>query len=129
MKYIESLLDLRRNMQTLNKYLNRKIEPEYSFAVERIQKGTCFVAEKTATGYQFYPSRFIGYMNNSMSDHMNNKTKDGRLTNPIITKILKSEPMPNNELEKEYRIYCRESLGFEPNERGTFGVQRKYWLL
>ncbi len=40
--------------------------------------------------------------------------------------ILGSKPASNPVLDNLYREYC-ELLGFVANEKGTFGVERKYW--
>ncbi len=49
-------------------------------------------------------------------------------TNPSISAITEYKPIPSGDLEKAYHKYCDE-LGFTANERGTFGVERKYWEL
>lgn len=79
-------------------------------------------------GYKFYPSRFIGYVNNSMDAHARNQEKDGKVTNPAITDIIGTKPQLNETLEDEYKEYCV-SLSFKANKAGAFGVKRKYWLL
>jgi hypothetical protein len=128
MRLVQSLSEIKKNMSTLDSYLDSKRESEYSFALKLVKKGTCFIAAKTDGKYRFYPSRFIGYADNTMSNHLNNDKKDGRETNPAITQILHRELSFNAELEKAYRAYC-EHLGFMANEKGTFGVGRKYWDL
>ena len=128
MELVETLEEIRNNMRTLDRYLNSKREPEYSYALSRIKKGTCFIADNSSGAYRFYPSRFIGYVNNTMSRHENNEYKNGRETNPAISEILGRNVSANAELEQAYREYCRR-LGFEPNETGAFGVHRKYWKL
>ena len=79
-------------------------------------------------GTSFAPSRLIGYVDNNFEKHAANEEKDGRDTNPAISVILGSDPLANAELEQAYQEYCR-TLGFEPNERGSFGVERKFWDL
>ena len=126
MDYVKSLQELQVNMETLDRYLNEKIEPSYSFALERIKNGTCFVAVQKDDGYHFYPSRFIGYAANNMNAHLNNYEKDGRKTNPIISKLLGQKLEKSPFLEHAYQDYC-EKLGFTPKLAGAFGVARKYW--
>ncbi len=128
MRIIQTIDELRENIAVLDRYLNQKTEPEYSFALRLVQKGVCFVVVKGTSGYQFYPSRFIGYSKNTMKAHENNDGKDGKETNPAISKLLGSKPEPDSELEKAYRTYC-EQLGFIAYEKGTFGVERKYWRI
>lgn len=127
MKTVTSLKEIQENVKTLNKYLSSKKDPEYSFGLSLIKKGTCFLVLYENGRYQFYPSRFIGYAGNSMEAHLNNEDKDGRETNPVISKIMGSNPRPNPEFDKLYCEYC-EYLGFTARERGSFGVERKYWI-
>ena len=128
MRFVENIKELQSNMDTLDRYLARKIESTYSFALERVKRGVCFVAKRTDDGYRFYPSRFIGYANNSMLGHLNNPYKDGKETNPVISQIIGVQPRSNAVLDKEYRNYC-EKLGFTASDKGAFGVERKYWEL
>lgn len=126
MRTVENLKELQANIRTLDKYLNTKKDPEYSFGLGLVKKGTCFVAVKENNAYKFYPSRFIGYLNNSMDAHLNNEFKDGKETNPAISSILGSKPTPNAVLDNQYKEYCQ-SLGFVANNKGSFGVERKFW--
>ena len=128
METVKKLKELQVNIDLLETYMNSKIDPEYSFALTLIKRGTCFAAVKEKSTYKFYPSRFIGYINNNMDFHLNNESRDGRETNLAISIILGSRPQQNLGIDKHYRQYC-ESLGFHANERGTFGVERKYWVL
>lgn len=120
--------EIKHNIQVLDKYLSDKVDPEYSYALDLIKKGICFVVDDTSGRNKYYPSRFIGYVSNSMDKHQNNESKDGKITNPAISKILGSKPESNLEYEKDYREYC-ESLGIIPREKGAFGIERKYWKL
>lgn len=128
MRLINNVGELKTNIKELDKYLHDKKDPEYSFALDLIKRGTCFVVVKGKENYQFYPSRFLGYADNNMDDHLNNENKDGKETNPTISKILGSPPLPNEMLNNLYKNYC-ETLGFVANEKGSFGVERKYWEL
>lgn len=126
MEFIETLSELKTNVKVIEKYLKSKKDPEYSFALNLIKRGTCFVAIEEDGTYKFYPSRFMGYANNTMDSHLNNKMKDGRDTNFIISEILGKKPMANHILNNSYREYCK-SLDFKANEKGSFGVERKFW--
>ena len=77
MKPIQTLEELRHNMDTLDQYLDNKTERTYSFALELVKKGVCFVVCKENGKTKFYPSRFIGYADNTMSKHLSNDSKDG----------------------------------------------------
>lgn len=120
--------EILNNVKLLDNYISKGKEQEKEFALALIKRGTCFVAIKNGGLYKFYPSRFIGYADNNMNTHLNNEYKDGKETNPAISDILGCKPVFDLELEKEYKRYC-EQLGFIANEKGSFGVERKYWLL
>lgn len=126
MKVIETVKELKTNLNTLDSYINNKIDPTYEFAISLIKKGVCFVVQDTSEGLRFYPSRFIGYKNNNMDKHLNNFEKDGKETNPALYNILGHRPKSNSVMDKAYREYC-ESLGFIASNKGAFGVERKYW--
>lgn len=125
---VKSADEIRANMATLDRYLNGKREPEYSYALSLVKRGTCFVADDSSGEHRFYPSRFIGYADNTKSRHENNGRKNGRETNPAISAILGRRPSPDAELEKAYREYCGR-LGFAANETGNWGAPRKFWKL
>ena len=115
-------------MQVIDSYLNKAVDPEYTYALNLIKRGICFVADDSTGRYRFYPSRFIGYALNTRDKHDNNARKDGKVTNPAISSIVGKKPEPNPELEKEYRQYC-DNLGIVARDAGTYGVQRKFWKL
>lgn len=91
-----------------------------------IKLGTCFVPYKSGRGLAFAPSRFIGYVDNTLSKHAANDSKDGRKTNPAITELLGHAPVEDAELDEQYRAFCQ-SLGFEARPTGNFGAPRKFW--
>lgn len=126
MRIVSNIAELKSNLTVLSEYLASKVDPEYSFALGLVKRGTCFVAISDNGRYYFYPSRFIGYVKNSMDAHLANSDKSGLETNPAISQILGSKPQPNQALDKLYREFC-ENLGFVANEKGSFGVERKFW--
>jgi hypothetical protein len=128
MKFVESYGDIKCNLETIDRYLDHKTDPEYTYALDRIKLGTCFIALETGSVYRFYPSRFVGYKNNTMEKHLNNEEKDGRETNPVISNILGTKLEKNEILNLEYIKFC-ESLGFVARDKGAFGVERKFWQM
>ena len=121
---VKSLEGIKHNIHVIDSYLERGVDPEYTYALNLIKRGICFVVDDSSGRNKFYPSRFIGYALNSRDKHDSNTHKDGKVTNPAISSILETKPEPNMELEKEYRQYC-EYLGIVAREAGTYGVQRK----
>lgn len=127
MKLVSKLEQLEQNIETVENYLTNGNSDEKFKVATFIKRGTCFVAYQINNEIRFAPSKFLGYINNSLEKHIPSET-DGRQTNVMISSILKSQPLLNEKLEKEYILYCK-NLGLEPREKGAFGVDRKYWLL
>ena len=123
MEFVHTQQELCVNMETLDRYLNQKKGPTYTFARNLIKNGICFVAVNTEDGFHFYPSRFLGYAKNNMNAHLNNTEKDGRKTNPVISKLLDQMPLEHAELESIYQKYCGK-FGFQASSR-----KRKFWVL
>lgn len=124
---VKSIEDIKENIKTLDSYLNSKNEYEVDYAKALVKRGTCFVVTVDNNNeYKFYPSRFIGYKNNTMDKHERNYNKDGKETNPAISEVLNVKPVQNESMEEKYKDYC-DALGFKPNKAGSFGVPRKYW--
>ena len=124
---VTNKIEIIENLKTLDTYLNQKLDPYYEFALNLIKRGTCFIVVKI-DDYKFYPSRFIGYISNAMEKHINNEYIHVGYTNKAISKILNHKPIPNSELNNKYRDYC-EKLGFIANEKGSWGIERKFWNL
>ena len=126
---VGSLDEILDNCSTLDGYIESRKDPEYTYALELVKRGTCFLAIEDEGEYRFYPSRFIGYYNNSMVQHENNGDKDGRVTNPAIAAAInQGNPTPNSEIDALYKEYCAR-LGFHASDKGTFGVERKFWVI
>lgn len=133
---IKTKEDLINNITTLKKYLDRLNSAEYTFAIELIKKGKCFVVYSSHNESFNFPSRFLGYINNTMEKH--NKmgelkkksgkiTKDGRKTNKAIENIL-GELITNESrewirLENKYLEYCIKLNLIQYNNK------RKYWII
>ena len=79
---VKSIEDIKYNMQVIDSYLNEGVDPEYTYALNLIKRGICFVVDDSSGRNKFYPSRFIGYVLNSRDKHDSNTHKDGKVTNP-----------------------------------------------
>lgn len=90
-----------------------------------VKRGICFVVTMADERAFFSPSRFIGYVGNSLGIHEANEQRDGRDTNPAIASVLKQDWTTSKTLDAEYRNFCQ-NLGFIARERGTFGIERKF---
>ena len=129
MKTVNTLPQLIQNLKKLEHYLHEGSSDEQEEARRFIQRGTCFLAYENGGKLRFAPSRFIGYENNTFDKHTSNSERHGGVTNPVISKLLKTQlPLADTELEELYQQYCH-SLGIAPRPKGSFGVSRKYWRL
>lgn len=122
MEFVKSIDEIKENMKTLDEYIDKKKEPEYSFAIKLIQGGKCFVPIKVDAGYRFYPSKFVGCAKNTMKGYKNNNYGDGRDNNKILYKLLDEKAIEHFEFEREYIKYC-EKLGIMKIYKNS----RKYW--
>jgi 5-methylcytosine-specific restriction protein A len=120
-KTINNKEELKENLSLLEYYLTKGSDAEKEFALSLIKRGRCFISYKINNQWKFAPSRFVGYLKNSMFAHKENETKDGKITNPVIDEILGITSEINESLENEYLNYCN-YLGIRPNN-----IIRKYW--
>lgn len=128
MRLITTKNQLLKNIDTLEGYLTEDNEYSSSEAKALVKRGTCFVAYKIDKELCFASSRFIGYVDNKLDQHSASNEKDGRETNKAIIQILRTKPEPNEKLNEKYLEYCNR-LGFQSNEKGSFGALRKFWQL
>jgi hypothetical protein len=128
MDLISNIGELRTNIKKLEKYMISNDAIEKAFHRNLIRLGINFIAHKKNGEYFFAPSRFIGYKNNSMNAHINNKSKDGKITTPKINEILGFQCNYNPPMDTEYRKFC-DILGFLARDTGTYGKKRKFWVI
>jgi len=127
MKLVETFEQLQSNAQTLERIRVGEDRRNQVVHQSLIQRGRTFLPYLANDGLAFAPSRFIGYIENSLQKHESNTEKDGRLTNPRIAKILSdrfSSPISNApwpDLE-EYFLKFAAKIGVVPNN-----VLRSYW--
>lgn len=115
-----------QNIRTIEDCLTEGTEDERQRVAKLIRDGICFVAYQVDGEIRFAPSRFLGYVNNSLTAHSINDTKSGGETNRAINTILKSKPLKNTLLKEKYYEYCN-GLGITPGNEGAFGNERKFW--
>lgn len=127
MKLVDNLDQVLNNVALLDDVRSGNWPANYEAYASLIKRGTCFLPYPTSTGLAFAPSRFIGYVNNSFSKHVQNDARDGRQTNAALNAIFGQRPTEDPTLEYQYRRFCDE-IGIIPPRTGTFGVARKYWV-
>lgn len=128
MELIETIKELEENLKTLENYMISKDASEKEFHKSLIKRGICFVSYRKNNHNIFAPSRFIGYKHNNLQSHINNKSKDGRETTPKINDVVHSQCKPERQIDNLYKQFCNE-LGFDAKEKGSFGVERKFWKI
>ncbi|MGK9419379.1 HNH endonuclease [Pseudomonas cedrina] len=121
MTVVTSITEIEENLQLFEDYLCEGTDEEQLFCSELIRKGSCFIAYEIENELRFSPSRYIGYSKNTIHSHIQ-REKDGKETNPAITKVLGKLTQSDN-LEKKYLKYCSD-LGVSP-----FNKKRKFWSL
>ncbi len=116
-----------KNINSVENYFIEGTEVEKKIISDLIRKGKCLVAYKVNGENRFAPSRFLGYLNNTIKKHLNSredKDIDGKETNVLISKVIKGKLLTDKILEKNYIKYCK-NLGVEPSKYS----KRKYWYL
>lgn len=129
MEFVSTKDDLRENAKTLDSYLKSNDSAKQRFAKSLVSRGKCFVVVQGENGLQFYPSRFMGYKNNSQEKHEEGREKrivDGRETNPVIDGILQCRSLPSNEFEAEYMKFCK-SLGIKKKTAEQTEKRPRFW--
>jgi hypothetical protein len=94
-------------MRRLEGYLRSAKEEEREFASDLIRKARCVVISSRGGQTRVGPSRFVGYADNSLEKHHANIYKDGKETNPAISKVVEQSLVADPALEEEYREFCR----------------------
>ena len=122
---VTNLNDILENISTFESYLSKTTSPEYKEILGYIKRGLVFLCiyDKSKNRYSFYPSRLLGYKENTLDKHLHYHFIDGRETNAAISKCLKQECKSSTKLEIKYNMYCQEH-GIEPYNR-----TRKYWYI
>lgn len=141
MVLVENVQDILENAKRFDEYLAKGNKEEREFALQTLYAGRCFVVVRHGDEYKFYPSKYIGYKNNSESNYYEQLgdavpissqqedrygdaalyTFDGRMSNKAINKVLKCTCVKDNDMSEKFIEYC--------NKFGLKGsYKRKFWL-
>ncbi len=124
MSIVRSIDDIDKNALTLLQAAHGKSDERVD-AAELIAHGRVFYPLQFEGYLAFVPSRFIGYRNNNISIHNQEKAKrrrDGKETNSAIARVL-GKHAPDAELEQRFSEYCK-FLGVEPTKH-----VHKFWRI
>ena len=114
--------DLKFNLEQIEAYLNDSDESILQDMKGYIRRGKDFVVYKYYGKYHFAPSRFVGYINNTLETHHENDNKHGWKTYSSITSVLGHKCYYNKKIEQLFIEYC-EYLGIVP-----YNKKRMYWM-
>lgn len=125
MELVENEEQVAENLAELER-ARMSVDEDRKIYQDLIKKGTCYLPYLTDAGIAFAPSRFIGYVGNTIQIHGLNREKHGSETNLALNKIYGSYPVQNESLQLAFESFCV-SIGVAPSRKGSFGVTRKYW--
>ncbi len=81
---IETREDIVQNIKTLYSYLDGKVDSEHKdWAIQRMSQGKNYVIEVVDSQIYFAPSRFVGYVDNTMEKHEANPGNGTETDNKI----------------------------------------------
>lgn len=82
--FIETREDIVQNIKTLYSYLDGKVDSEHKdWAIQRMSQGKNYVIEVVDSQIYFAPSRFVGYVDNTMEKHVANHGNGTETDNKI----------------------------------------------
>lgn len=124
LELVDRLDEVTSNCAVMSSYLASSDPDDSHFVRERIASGKCFMAIDVVGETYFFPSRFVGYKDNSRIKHENGDNKDGRLTNVAIEKLIAGSTLEASEALEEVFLHFCQRKNIVP-----FKVKRKYWNL
>ncbi len=114
-KLIEEIDEIRVNIRYFDKRIEKQDEDAFNFVKRRIN----FIVYRNREEYRFVPSRFVGYPQNTFSEHKKDPGHGGRTTGKLS--LLLGEPDFNEAMKKRYNRYS-EKLGVKPDSN-----KRRFW--
>lgn len=114
--------DINKNIETVESYLEESEDSTDRMEMLRlIKRGRVFIRYKVDDEFHFVPSRFVGYKDNSIIKHKRNESKDGRITNKALEKIIGKKSY-TEKIEKQFLSFCK-ILDINPYKN-----KRSFWL-
>ena len=118
---VQSWEQVEANMHRLEAYLESTTDAERDFAKDLLRRARCIVISSRGGRMLVGPSRFVGYMDNSLEKHSENVDKDGKETNPAISGLV-GPLVEDQTVEEEFQRFCREHQVERVSQ-----VRRTYW--
>ncbi|WP_195989462.1 HNH endonuclease signature motif containing protein [Clostridium sp. D53t1_180928_C8] len=122
MGLVENSEEIFKNINKLREYLTNNFSNEFK---KLISKGKCFIVISNGSECEFYPSKFIGYRDNSLEEYFQTSVeRDGRDSNRVIAKILGFRNFEEStKIDEKYIIFC------EKHDIKVCNFKRKYYVL
>lgn len=115
---IETREDIIQNIKTLYSYLDGKVDSEHKdWAIQRMSQGKNYVIEVVDSQIYFAPSRFVGYVDNTMEKHEANPGNGTETDNKI-----------KNFYQKVQDVKLDALLQKAMSEYGIVVGAKKYWI-
>lgn len=116
--FIETREDIVQNIKTLYSYLDGKVDSEHKdWAIQRMSQGRNYVIEVVDSQIYFAPSRFVGYVDNTMEKHEANPGNGTETDNKIKIFYQKVQDVKLDTL-----------LQKAMSEYGIVVGAKKYWI-
>ena len=116
--FIETREDIVQNIKTLYSYLDGKVDSEHKdWAIQRMSRGSNYVIEVVDSQIYFAPSRFVGYVDNTMEKHVANHGNGTETDNKIKIFYQKVQDVKLDAL-----------LQKAMSEYGIVVGAKKYWI-
>lgn len=116
--FIETREDIVQNIKTLYSYLDGKVDNEHKdWAIQRMSQGRNYVIEVVDSQIYFAPSRFVGYIDNTMEKHEANPGNGTETDNKIKIFYQKVQDVKLDSL-----------LQKAMSEYGIVVGAKKYWI-
>lgn len=128
MPLVTTAEQIRRSIASLDVGLSQpQTSHAYSVCVELIHKGRCLLPYEHKGALRFAPSRFVGYVGNTLGKHIaGTEGRDGRETNVALSKVLGLALTEDQDIELKFVEFCRQIRGALPLKVPS--IQRKYWM-
>ena len=116
--FIETREDIVQNIKTLYSYLDGEVDSEHKdWAIQRMSRGSNYVIEVVDSQIYFAPSRFVGYVDNTMEKHETNPGNGTETDNKIM-----------NFYQKVQDVKLDALLQKAMSEYGIVVGAKKYWI-
>lgn len=127
MPLIESETQIVQNLRALEAIRRSGPNSEsYTAYAKLIHGGRCLIPYEVNGLLHFAPSRFAGYIANSLGKHATADDRDGRKTNVAISKALGLPLVEDEQLDQLFRRFCN-SLRGELRLKVP-DIKRKFWM-